>query len=458
MPEPRVVVGGTPAALVAVDALGAAGVPVRWLAPERGIGRGFAPLSHDGCELQLGVRLLELSYEDDATPPPLADYEPGTSGHRPFARLIRAWVEQLAGERLREIAPPRVVLDGALHGDYLFTVDLEGLPNAVSAEERAAIAEEAGATAAVLGDAGLLAGTLNGHSLAEASRTNHGETFHARFVEPLAEKFVPGGSAAILADWRRKAWLPLFWPRTVHDVFAGVDPAFHPRRSFHELVPGGVGGLIDALLERIGSHASVERVGVDTLAHVEPHGSKVRLTFGNGHHETARHPALGVPAAELYAAVGIDAADAVERVRTVVAWIEAETDALAPGIDLVHVLDAANPIARVSGGSTTPEPGRRIVCVELRHDQPLDTAGGAAIAGLEHAGLLQDGDPVSIHEGAMQTLPLPSAATRAALAAAHERLRAHALDAQLLGGALEPGADSLNEQIVQGLRVAETLA
>ena len=73
-------------------------------------------------------------------------------------------------------------------------------------------------------------------------------------------------------------------------------------------------------------------------------------------------------------------------------------------------------------------------------------------------GLLKDGDPVSIHEGAMSTLPLPSAATRARLHAAHDELTARAFDAHLLGGALEPGADSLNEQIVQGLRAAEAMA
>jgi hypothetical protein len=456
MPEPRVVVGATPAALVAVDALGAAGVPVRWLAPERGIGRGFSPIPHDGCELQLGVRLLELAYEDDAPPPPLSAYVPGTSGHRPFTPLIHAWVDELVGARLHEIAPPRVVFDGALHDDYLFTVDLDGLPGALAPEERRAIAAEAGSAAEALGDAGLLAGTLNGHSLAEASCTNHGETFHARFVEPLAEKFVAGGSGAILAAWRRKAWLPLFWPRTVHDAFAGAPVAFAPRRTFHELEPGGVGGLVDAVLERISTYANVERVTVDTLAHVEAHEGQVRMTFANGHHETATRPALGVPAAELHAAAGIEVQ--VERMRTVAVWIEADEDALAPGIDLVHVLDPANPVARVSGGSTTPEPGRRIVCVELRHDQSLGTAGGAAIAGLHDAGLLQNGEPVSIHQGAMQTLPLPNAATRAALTAAQAELTTRGLDAELLGGALEPGADSLNEQIVQGLRAAEALA
>jgi hypothetical protein len=486
---PRVVVGGTPAALVCADALGAAGVPVRWLAPEKGVGRGFAPIPRDGRTLQLGVRLLELGYEDDPAPPPLHAYEPGTSGHRPFARLIRAWTEALCGERLRAIAPPRVVLDGALLDDYLFTVDLTGVPAALPAAERVEIAAQAAAAERELGAAGLLAadapGTvgppaergavratgaaasadpLGDRTLAQASLANHGPAFHARLIEPLAAKFVPGGSETILAAWRRKAWLPLFWPRTVREAFAGEAPAFAPRRTFHELEPGGVGGLIEALERRIAGHASVERVPVGALARIEARsggsarngGATVHLAFDGGHAEDAHEPALGVPAAELHTAVGIEAP--VERVRTVIAWIEADRDALPDGLDLVHVLDPDNPVARVSSGSTTPQPGRRVLAVELRHDQPEDTAARAAIAGLRAAGLLKGGDPQPIHQGAMATLPIPSAQTRARLAAATGQLHARELPAHLLGGALEPGADSLNEQIVQGLRTAEALS
>jgi hypothetical protein len=453
---PRVVVGGTPAALVTADALGAADVPVRLLLPERGVGRGFAPLPHEGRALQLGVRLLELGYEDDAAPPPpLAAYEPGTSGHRPFAPLIRAWVEALAGERLREIAPPRVVIDGVSHDDYLFTVDLTGLPAALPPAARREIAEQAYAANRARGDAGVLSEELGDRSLEEASRANHGPTFHARLIEPLAEKFVPGGSAAILAQWRRKAWLPLFWPRTVREAFAGEPATFRPRRTFHELAPGGVGGLVDALLERLKARPTIEIVSVGALERAEPDGAHVRLAFAGGHEELASRPALGVPAAELHAATGI-AVD-VERVRTVVAWVEADRAAFAAGLDLAHVLDAGNPVVRVSAGSTTPDPGRRVVCVELRHDHPLESAGAAAIAGLRDAGLLKDDSPLPIHEGAMTSLPLPSAQTRARLIVAHEQLLAHGLDAHLLGGALEPGADSLNEQIVQGLRAAEAM-
>src|SRR5262249_53660414 len=162
-------------------------------------------------------------------------------------------------------------------------------------------------------------------------------------------------------------------------------------------------GLVEALEARIASHASVERIAVGALTGVEARDGGLRLSFAEDHMEDAARPVLGVPAAELHAALGIEAA--VERVRPAIAWIEVDADAVPGGTDLVHVLDSENPVARVSGGSTTPAPGRRVLCVELRHDQPDGTLADAALDGLRAAGLLKDGDPLTIHEGAMKTLP-----------------------------------------------------
>src|SRR3954447_5929669 len=183
--DSRVVVGGTPAALVTADALGRAGVPVRLLLPEKGIGRGFAPMpTSSGHKLQLGVRVLELAYEDDRAVPPLRAPQPSSNGHRPYAPLIRSWVQDLVGDRLRAVAPPRVALGGELLDDYLFTVDLTGAPPALHADERRRVADEAAAAVRELGDAGVLASDLGDTSLAAASIANHGRTFHERFIEP----------------------------------------------------------------------------------------------------------------------------------------------------------------------------------------------------------------------------------------------------------------------------------
>jgi hypothetical protein len=454
MTDARVVVGGTIASLVAADALGRAGTPTRLLAPTSGIGRGFTSIPDGERRLSLGMRLLELGYEDDPAPPPLAEYSAAGDGHRPYARTIRDWTEELLGERLREIAPPQVVVDGRQIDDYLFTVDLAPLAAAASAEERATIAAEATAAQEASGDAGALSADLAEMTLETLSLANHGPTFHARYIEPLARKLVDGGSASILAAWRRKAWLPAFWPRTVAEVFASRATAFRPQRAFHEVAPGGVGGLVDALLARIRGHDAVELVPVQQLAAIEPTDGGTRLRFADGHVETAGRPAVGVPLAELYAAAGVGLE--LERMRTVLAWIEGDAATLAPGVDVAHVLDGDNPLARVSGGSTTPRPDRRIVCAELRHDLAQDDAAAAALSGLRAAGLLEDGAE-AIRVSVAAILPSPSGATRASLTASAAAFAARQYDIRPLGAVLFPGADSLNEQIVQGLRVAEEL-
>lgn len=455
MPEPRTVVGGTIGALVAADALGRAGTPVRLLAPVKGIGRGFSPLPCDGRRLQLGVRLMELSYEGATDAPPLSAYEPGADGHRPFAPLLRAWAEELVGEQLRPIRRPQVLVGDRLVDDYLFTVDLAPLAAAADPALAATIAAEARAAVAAEGPAGALGAPLGGLDLATASLRSHGPAFHAQYIEPVADKLLAGGSGAVLAEWRRKAWLPLFWPQTVAEAFSGGQPAFAPARTFEQVGDGGVSGLVEALWERIGTCSAIEVVDVGPLERIAADGPAVVLDFAGGRRERAERPALAVPSAELHAAAGTRAE--VGRMRTVVAWVEAAEAALAPGVDLLHVVSPSNPVVRVSSGSTTPEPGRRVVCVELRHDVPDDEIGPTALAGLRAAGLLDDSEAVVLRDGAISTLPLPDAATRKALATAGEAFAALGLDALLLGSALAPGADTMNEQITQGLLTGEAL-
>src|SRR4051812_27481104 len=232
MPAEQLVVGATMAALVAADAIAAQGRPVRLLVPERGVGGGFAALRRDGRTLELGVRLLELDFEDTAPDgPPLEHYTAGVTTARPWARLIRDWVRELAGDRLREIGRPAMVLDGRLIDDVLFTVDLSALPRALSATEREQMRAEVSATlAATREDAGVLASRHHARfadmTLQEASLANHGATFHQRIIAPLCDKVIAGGAGAVSAPLRRKVWAPLFHPRTLAQALAGEPIGF----------------------------------------------------------------------------------------------------------------------------------------------------------------------------------------------------------------------------------------
>jgi hypothetical protein len=56
-------------------------------------------------------------------------------------------------------------------------------------------------------------------SLKTISIANHGLTFHRQFVEPFCKKVFNDSSKNIISIYHRAAWLPLFWPETIRDVF-----------------------------------------------------------------------------------------------------------------------------------------------------------------------------------------------------------------------------------------------
>jgi hypothetical protein len=451
MPEPHLVVGGSIAALVAADALGRAGRSVRLVLPAKGVGGGFRAMRRDGRRLELGVRVLELGYEDDAAAPSLDRYRPGFGGHRPYTRLVREWVEELAGERLVDVPRPRMVVGGDVHDDIYFTVDLRELPQILGPARTADVRREAQEATARLGDAGVLP-ALNGHSLAEASLANHGPTLHRTLIAPVADKFLADGAERTLAAWRRKVWMPLFWPRTVAEACTGA-PTFSPARRFETIAGDGPGALVDALLTRLHENPLVETTTAGPLRAVRHDGHAVTVDVEGAGSLTAQRPVLGTGARELFAAVG--APYAPERARSVLAWVETTTEP----VPVTHVVDPDNPVVRVSDSGPGVTTGTRVLCVELRHDLPTGDIDAAVRAGLCDAGLFAPDTPAEVvFRGAMDTFDAPTRATRDAHAAALADLDAAGLDAIVVGGAAAPGADSFNEQVVAGLAAAEALA
>lgn len=460
MTDPITVTGGSIAALACADTFAAAGLSVRLLLPRKGAGGGFAPMRREGRGLELGVRLFELAYEgvEEDDIPPLADYEPAIGHHRAYTPLVRRWVQERAGDRLVQADRPRMVLDGHVVDDLLFTTDATVLRHALGDEERAAIRAEAEVAAAAQGDAGPLADDradeLAGMSLQDASLACHGPTFHGRFAEPYAGKIV-GGTHDVLATLRRKAWVPLFWPRTLAEACGDGPVSFHPDRPFHGLTGGGAGQIVDLLLDRLRAHPRVEVREVGALEHVAPaNGSGVRMDFADTGTIFARRPVIANAPSELFAAAGIDYTP--EKARTVIVWLDvAASDLLwIPG--LLNVVDRADPIVRVSSGGWSATADHRILTVELAHDTDPKAAVPAVIASLKRYGILAEGaSPEVAMAVAAPTFALPTADNVARFDRAHDQFIGLGLDADLAGGVTDFGADAFNEQVVQALHLTE---
>lgn len=452
---PLIVVGGTVAALVAADRAAATGREVVLLLPRRGVGGGFAPLTPDGRRLDRGLRALELHYEGTGTPPALEDYDAAGAGHRPYVQLVATFVRELAGADLVELDRPRLWLQGRLGEELLTTCDLTGLRDHLTSEQAKTVAlQTAGAGAGLLGPDRSRA--LDNTDLGTASRAQHGALFHDLVIAPLAAKLRPGGTDGVPATLRRKLWLPLLHPQTLHEAATGSPLSFRPERPLHGIEPGGTGEVISRLLARVLASPRVTVRRTDGIERIERgRGGTLAITPKGSLTLQAAETILALAPGELFAACGIPYAP--DRETSTLAWVEVAEDDVLSLPSFVHVVDADVPVFRLSRGERRD--GRVTVCAELAHDVPKAFAAGAAAAALTQLGLIRTGAVVTpIAAFAGPTFTAPTFANRALFAAARSAYDELGLPAQTIGGVEAFGADALNEQLVQGLRAAQLAA
>lgn len=457
----RVVAGGSIAALVAADALASAGHEVDLYLPEKGVGGGFLPMIVGGLRLEFGVRLLELSYgpEDAAgVAPPLADFEPGVSGHRPYVSLVRTYLTELLEADLVEVDRPKMFVNGALRPDLYFTVDLSGLRAAVTDDQAGAIAAE---TRAILDETGDPAGVLGGAnppdlwsmSFEEASLANHGPTFHRLFIESICAKIQAAGSADVLAALRRKLWMPAFYPQTVWEAASGQPLGFVPDRPFHTVARGGTGEVVTRLLARLEASPRVTVTRVKALTRVAADGGRTRLEFEDGSAPvSATRPVLGYSPEQLFPAAGVPYES--KRLPLSISWVLVDDADVLELPSMTFVADPDLPAYRVNSGGDRRPAGAQLLSLELAHDVVPDDAEAAARRTLETIGVMRPGGTMQVaHKVRAPAFTAPSAENVAAFEAATESFNQLSLDAEIVGGAAAFGADSLNEQIIQGLTV-----
>jgi hypothetical protein len=459
--DPVVVVGGSVAALVAADALGRRGDAVELHLPERGIGSGFLPIEAGGRKLELGPRIVELAYDDAVgAAPPLESYRPGPHGHRPFLALVQQFVLDLAGDDLAPIRGPEIVLDGRRGGDVILGGDLSSLATLLAPDDRVQIASEARHQAADEGPRGLLDPSrqdeLWSSTFAEASMRNHGPTFHARVIDAIAGKILPGGSSAVIAALRRKIWLPLFWPETLAAACDGTL-AYRPARPMHTIAGGGMGAVVQRLLDRIDASRFVVSRRVARLVAVERAGGGYVLRYDGGAETTARAVVAGCPPEELFGAVGVEYAP--DRVRAAIAWLDVDDDHLLDAPSVVFAADESVDAFRVSESTAESAPGRHTFCCELRAGVDPTDLDAAAPPSLVQLGVVADArDATVVRSGVVDAFATPGFANAHAFAAAQSAFEGRNPGVEVVGGALSFAADSFNEQVVQGLRAAARLS
>jgi hypothetical protein len=496
-----VVVGGTMAALALVERLSARHVPVTWFRPAY-VGGGFSSLNRGSLRLPLGCRLIELSYGPDDTEPSLEHFVPGPAGHAPYQRRVRNYVIDLLDGAVVEVPAPQRLLNGRRAPDPYFTGDLSVLRELLAPEALAAVLVEARQATERLGPMGFHADpdALRSTSLPDASVAHHGPRLHELLIDPIIHKVLGDSGCDVAADLHNKLWAPLYWPKTVVEAAEGGPLSYRPKRLFHTDAHGGMGEIVRSLSERIERSSYVTSVTLSPGWSLSACGSQLSIVNGE---QTWQFPtqqvALATSAAELGAAVGVGLQQT--RVDVQLLWwsltrsslgciehvlIDGDIDSpihrvVAPrracaigafgAVDLSdsssadahgamvasgsrHLVDAAVP--PVVDADADPSAGeRQVLCVEA------SALGGpqspeAVLDRLVQLGVVtQAHDAAFVESMSVPAFARPTMTARAEFVVWHDEMRNRLGDVSLLGPLSAFGADVLNEQLFQALRLNE---
>jgi hypothetical protein len=471
MPSPRVpdavLVGNNLAVLVAAAELGSAGREVVLITDGRPAGGHFRGLRVADTDFDIGMVTLEQLGSGSAGPadgPDLAEYRADRRyDWTRFADLVDRWQERHV--ELRRVPTPEVLVEGRRWPDHLMTDRLDvvatlGSPPStlVSRDDPAHVSNKTtGAAFDVL-------------TYQEAAVLAHGPDVQRRLVTPFAEKVLGPALGPLLARYHRVAWLPLYWPETVADVCAG-RPTAVTEHAFWTTSTGSVGELVRALERRVAAlpTVTVDLATVDSLVPAAG-GWQVRTSAGGVF--VHPQPVLGLAHDRVAALLGIPAVPRPGGSPVTVLFALVRGSAIREPVACLLVADPEFLTYRVTDQDLAAglDPEWRRVTVEAGPEANRLTAEGADVSVLLVAELCRlygmdagtmDADHPDVRVLRTMTaagaLSVPSAAVVAADRAAAEAILDACPTALLTGALLGTAVNSLGDQVVHGLAVAQRL-
>jgi predicted NAD/FAD-dependent oxidoreductase len=454
MREP-LLIGNNLALLVAASELAKRGRTLTLIADGKPLGGHFSGLRVDGHAFDLGMVLIEKL----ASSHPGADLRSYDSSVRNdwtrFADRAAHWLE--AQVPTRRTPTLQCLVEGRFVADYLIANRLNAFhsadPGANATLDRSDPRHAANKNI----------GSAYDHlSYGEAARLNHGEVLHARFIEPFVRKVFNVSSDAFEARYHRAAWVPLYYPETLAAEQRG-EPIALPEYVFWTTDEGCIARLVATLIERLraaptvtlvaAAVSSIERSGRDWVAQVEGGGSWA-----------ASQMALGLPAERGRALFGLSPLPAPMAASVAVTFCLMRADAVGRPLSCLMVVDESFCTYRLTDQDAQAGidvPWHRVVLEASPNMLASHTPPQAVetVMRRELCALMNIGDEGAVRVlktiTARNALTLPTTACVAQAKAAHRALAEAAPGAALTGALLGYGAASLNDQIVQGLKIAE---
>ncbi len=453
MDEP-LLIGNNMALLVAAVELVRRGRRPTLITDGKPLGGHFAGAQIGEARFDVGMVLLE-KLAPTAAHARLNTYDPlQRNDWTRFADRAAAWLD--ACEPLVRAPTPECLVEGRFVPDYLITNRLDVFRGANVAsppqlgrdDPRHATHKNTGAAYEQL-------------SYADAAQANHGDALQARFIEPFVRKLTGHGSEVLLARYHRAAWAPLYYPETLTAALRG-DPIGIDEYPFWTSHTGCIGDLVARLCDQVSNSDRVRIVAEPTTSLQHDEDGWCATTASGS--VTSDRLALGLTVERARALFGLAPLSAPLAASVVVMFCLVRAEAIHRHTACLMVVDEALATYRLTDQDALADrdpPWHRVV-VEASPDSLLYLANGRTqqdilLSELRQLLSLAGDDAVQVLKTvtARNALVLPTAEEIDRSAAAHTELASIAPGARLTGGLLGYGATSMNDQIIQGLKMAE---
>jgi hypothetical protein len=454
MTEPPLIAGNNLAALVAAAELARRGRPPTLLTDGRQLGGHFAGLQVDGHAYDLGMVLLEklASTERDAR---LTTYRSDVRHDwTRFGDLAANWLdEQLP---LRRAPTPQCLVDSRRWPDYLIANRLEAFVNAdMAVPDLLDRNDPRHAAQKNLGFA------YDAISYAEAGRLNHGQAMHEHYVEPFVRKLLNASSADLLARYHRAAWVPLFYPQTLTAAVRNENPDL-PEYPFWTTDTGHVGSLVTCLIARL--VADGVNIVKQPLSDLKFKDGRWAVGTQDGAVWHASRLILGLTPERARMLIGLPSLTPVSGPSVTLLLARVRATAIGREIGCLMVVDQNHATYRLTDQDALAErdPEWHRVVIEANPEYASLRAPNEPIESVlsrELTQLLAVDDPSGVQVSkcitARNALTIPTSVCVAQAAHSYAELVEVIPDVALTGMLLGYGVASLNDQIVQGLKIAE---
>lgn len=262
--------GNNLAVLVAALELAAKGQKVGLLLDGKAVGGHFGGVRLEDYEFDIGMVLFECA----ASVPQSVDLNSYLLGQRNdsarFVTLVADYLERYV--TTVRVPTPQVVVGGRRHADFVVANRLDWFGSLSDPEAIVHELTEAPMRHELHASNKLSSPAYDSASYEQASLFNHGTTLHHACFRPLCEKILGVPPATILARYHRLGWLPLYYPQTLTKALSG-EPNCLAEYPFWSAVGGFSGEFVSKMLSEL-KRSSVDIVdGVVTEFKRNPYAS-----------------------------------------------------------------------------------------------------------------------------------------------------------------------------------------